>query len=99
MGNALMEEMMKKYKYDGYNYYYLLNFGWVIVFTSALTVGLFYAFPKNRKFPSSVAIWATIIDAVYYLREMFKWGPYNRAVHLFFLWTPTETSCKILFAW
>jgi len=94
-----MNEMIAKYPTTDTVWMYntLLPFAWIIITVGSLAVGTFYIFPKNRRFPVSIAAWTVMLDVIDYTYELIKWGPYSQ-YHEFLNWNPNQAACKGLYA-
>jgi len=83
-----------------YRYYstYVVGFAWAIIFFNLTVAILFYSFKKQRTFPASIQAWTLIMDALYFLRELMKWGP-NSVLREQLLVNPSIATCRVVFGW
>jgi len=96
----MMEQMIAKYPATDaqWMYQFHLPLCWIIVITGPIVLVLFNIFPKNRRFPASIAAWTTMLDVVYYVWELSKWGPYTK-YHEELNYVQTNEICKLYYAW
>jgi len=84
---------------DPFVYFFWVPFNWIGLFISLFAVASSYAFKKQRKFPSSVAIWTVLLDSMIFFREaLIKYSAYGPLQERM-VYNVDQDSCLFLFSW
>jgi len=80
----------------------MLIFGYLVVgldfFFDIFTIATFFAFKKQRKFPTCIVGLMCFVDLMHFLRELIKGSPIPY-INEYFYWNESSTSCATLYLW